>query len=290
MAIDVFIAYARKDRELCVELGKHLSVLKRQGIINAWFDGDIIEGTEWEPELFEHLHNAKVILLLISPDFVASDFCYDFEMKKALERHDAKEARVIPIILRPVAWQSLPFAKLQLVPDSGRPVTQWSNADAAFLDVVKRIKRSISDLQKNVKLKESEKPSHGEDEKDLWEPATSPETSFPTSRITNYIKRVSGGSVVQAGTLISTHKSSGQEEGTSDEWILLVISDLVDKTNKLCDAQTSSQDGPQVDPAYLMWFMGILWELKQQGISVPAPLMGRIQDVCRRLRIPCVLT
>lgn len=296
MDIDVFIAYARKDHELRDELGKQLSALRRLGIINDWFDGDIIEGTEWEAELFEHLHNAQIILLLISPDFIASNFCYDVEMKKALERHDAKEARVIPIILRPVIWKGLPFARIQLAPAEGKPVTQWPDLDAALLDVVKRIRRSIDDLQKGGKLGESAKPLKSAKGEDLQEPATPLELPAPTPRITNYIEQISGGRVVQAGTMISTYNISGMEGRASNEQILGVISDLVDKTNELCDEQAlshegaSEQDASQVDPNYLLWFMGILGELKQQAIPVPAPLLRRIQDICRRLRIPCVLT
>jgi hypothetical protein len=298
MAIDVFIAYARRDRELRDELGKHLSSLRWLGIINDWFDGDIIEGTEWEEQLLEHLHNAQIILLLISPDFIASNFCYDIEMKKALERHDANEARVIPILLRPVDWHGLPFAKIQAAPEDGKPVTQWSDVDAALLDVTKRIKRSIKHLQKgNILTEEQDKNSCSNDLQKLQLPAERPELPSPASWTMNFIERVSGGTVIQGKHVTSTiHYGSSYENGSSHEKLLTVIEDLVDKTNELCDKQLSSQEGApaegisQIDPGYLKWFMDVMEELKQQGISIPPPLLVRVQEVCQRLRIPCILT
>lgn len=158
MAVDVFIAYARKDRSLLDELVKHLSSLERQGLINCWVDSDIVEGTEWRPQLLDRLRTAQVILLLISPDFIASRFCYDVEMKEALLRHEAREARVIPVILRPVEWYGLPFARIQLTPASANPVTCWLDRDAAFVDVIRRIRRSIKELQAPEERAEKEKP------------------------------------------------------------------------------------------------------------------------------------
>ncbi len=75
--------------------------MKRKGLISRWHDHEITAGNEWQEEINEHLNTAQIILLLISPDSIASDYCYDIEMTRALERHKAKEARVIPIILRP---------------------------------------------------------------------------------------------------------------------------------------------------------------------------------------------
>jgi len=102
MSFKVFISYSHKDKAFRDELANHLSNLRRQELISDWFDGDIIPGTEWKKQILEHLNTAKIILLLISADFMASDFCYSIEMKQAITRHDNNEARVIPIILRPV--------------------------------------------------------------------------------------------------------------------------------------------------------------------------------------------
>ena len=114
--IEVFYAYSHKDEELRQQLENHLTLLERQGIITNWHDRKIGAGREWEGEIHEHLNTARIILLLISSDFLASDYCYDVEIKRAMERHEAEEARVIPIILRPVDWEEGPFGKLLALP------------------------------------------------------------------------------------------------------------------------------------------------------------------------------
>src|SRR6266480_4616968 len=139
MAYKVFISYSHQDQTLRQKLDNHLSNLKRQNIITSWYDGEITAGTEWRSQIMQHLNNAQIILLLISDDFMASDFCYSIEMEQAIARHDANQARVIPIILRPVDWQGAPFEKIQALPTGGKPVTDWPNQDNAFLDIVRGI-------------------------------------------------------------------------------------------------------------------------------------------------------
>lgn len=144
--IEVFFSYAHEDENLRNELAKHLSVLRRKGIITAWYDRDISAGTEWKNQINEHLETAKVILLLVSADFVASDYCYDIELKRAMERHEAKEARVIPIILRAVDWRDTPFRKLQALPKDALPVNSWDDRDEAFTDIARGIRRAVEEL------------------------------------------------------------------------------------------------------------------------------------------------
>lgn len=146
--IEVFISYSHKDDDLREELVTHLANLKRQGKITAWHDRAIEAGEEWEAQLKSRLESARIILLLISPPFMASDYCYDIEMQRAIERHDAGTARVIPIILRPCDWQGSPFSKLQGLPKDAKPVTQWSDRDSAFVDVVQGIRRAVEALAK----------------------------------------------------------------------------------------------------------------------------------------------
>src|SRR5439155_4145724 len=136
MAIEVFISYSQKDRALRDELEIHLSNLKRQDIISSWYDGDITPGAEWEPQIMERLTSARIILLLISADFIHSDFCYSIEMKQAIDRHNTGEARVIPILLRPTDWQSAPFDKLHMLPTGAKAVTKWHRRDDAFTNIV----------------------------------------------------------------------------------------------------------------------------------------------------------
>jgi cellulose biosynthesis protein BcsQ len=148
LPINVFISYSHKDNSLRSELGTHLSNLKRQGKIAAWYDRSVEAGTEWNVQIKAKLESASVILLLVSSDFLASDYCYDIEIEKAIERHYEGIARVIPIILRPCYWQGSPFSKLQALPKNAKPVTLWEDRDSAFLDVVLGIRRAIDSLVK----------------------------------------------------------------------------------------------------------------------------------------------
>lgn len=141
--VEIFISYAHNDGDLLTELKKHLSILKRTGLGLLWTDRDIIGGTEWGPEILEHFDKSDIILLLISSDFLASDFCYDKEMTRAMERHKRHEAVVIPVILRPCGWQDTPFSELQALPDYGKPVSTAPNRDKAFLEITKGIREVI---------------------------------------------------------------------------------------------------------------------------------------------------
>jgi hypothetical protein len=147
--MEVFYSYAHEDEKLRDELAKQLRLLRREGKITEWYDRDISEGEEWEHKIDTHLNTARIILLLISPDFITSDYCYDSEMMRAMERHATGEARVIPIILRPADWHAAPFGKLKALPRDGKPVTTWPNRDEAFLDVAKGIRRVVEELTKN---------------------------------------------------------------------------------------------------------------------------------------------
>jgi hypothetical protein len=144
--VELFYSYSHKDEELRNELENHLSILKRKGVITGWHDRRIGAGKEWKGQIDAHLNSAAVILLLISSDFLASDYCYDVEMKRALERHDAGEARIIPVILRAVDWKGAPFGKLQCLPTDAKPVTSWPNRDEAFRDVAQGIRKAVEEL------------------------------------------------------------------------------------------------------------------------------------------------
>ena len=146
MAYTVFISYAHEDKQFLAGLLKHLSVLIKQGLISKWYDGDILPGTEWRTQIMNHVRTDQIILLLISADFIASDFCYSIEMDEALKRHDAGQARVIPILLRPTIWEGTPFAKLQMLPSGAKAVSTWSDRDSAFTDIVEGIKRAVHAL------------------------------------------------------------------------------------------------------------------------------------------------
>jgi hypothetical protein len=115
-SVKLSFSYAHKDEALRDELAKHLALLKYQGIITTWHDRNITAGTEWAQAIDTNLNTADILLLLISANFLASDYCYDTEMQRALERHHDGEARVIPILLKPCDWEGAPFGKLQACP------------------------------------------------------------------------------------------------------------------------------------------------------------------------------
>lgn len=100
-------------------------MLKRQGVIETWHDRRIVAGEELGGSISAELESAEIVLLLVSPDFLASDYCYDKEMTVALDRQARGEAIVIPVILRPCEWHHAPFGKLRATPSDGKPVTQW---------------------------------------------------------------------------------------------------------------------------------------------------------------------
>lgn len=142
----VFISYAHADQRLRDRLERHLSQLKADGMVQVWHDRHITAGQEFDREIDENLRSADVILLLISEDFMASGYCTGIELKRAMERHAAGEARVIPVILRPVDWHSAPFGKLVALPKDGKAVTDWANRDRAFLDVASGLRAAVRSI------------------------------------------------------------------------------------------------------------------------------------------------
>lgn len=146
----VFFSYSHVDEALRDQLEKQLSMLKRQGVIDTWHDRRIGAGQEIVRAIDEQINRDDIILLLVSADFLASDYCYDIEMKRAMERHEAGEAIVIPIILRACDWHHAPFGKLNAVPRDGKPITQWNDIDEAFLQVAKAIREAVARLNRAV--------------------------------------------------------------------------------------------------------------------------------------------
>lgn len=162
--VSLFYSYAHEDEPFRNELEKHLAVLRRTGVIAPWHDRRITAGHEWADEIDRYLESAQVILLLVSADFLASDYCWGVEMNRALARHDAGDARVIPVMVRPVDFFSgVPFARLQALPRDARPITEWPNKDAAWADVARGIRLACSEVQQRVaKAASISAPARGE--------------------------------------------------------------------------------------------------------------------------------
>lgn len=167
----VFFSYSHDDEQYRDQLEKHLASLKHQGLIESWHDRRILAGTDFGQEIDQQLERADVILLLISASFLASAYCYGIEMRRAMERHVAREATVIPVIVRPCHWQSSPFGSLLVVPRDGKPITTWTNFDEAYMDVAQHVRKVVE-----AGTPASASGAHRQDQ-------TREHTSAPTARL-----------------------------------------------------------------------------------------------------------
>lgn len=142
----VFISYSKKDVNAVEEkLLRDLRSLVRQQKIDIFYDKKLLVGTDWDTEIKTQLQQADIIILIVSPDFIATDYILDVEINKAIERHDKNEAKVIPIILRPCDWtgEATPISKLNAIPSKGKAITTFDNQDEAWLEVLQQIKKVI---------------------------------------------------------------------------------------------------------------------------------------------------
>lgn len=139
-SVKVFYSYSHIDEKYRNQLEKHLKILERSGIINQWHDRKIDPGYYWESAIDNNLEQANIILFLVSSNFIASDYCWDKEVTRALERHKSGDAIVIPVIISDVMWDIAPFAALQALPKDGKPVDLWPNKNSAWRDVTEGIK------------------------------------------------------------------------------------------------------------------------------------------------------
>lgn len=149
--IRLFYSYSHNDEQLRNELETHLKILQRTGRIQEWHDRKFTAGDEWKGKIDENLNKADIILLLISSDFIASDYCWDVEMRRAMERHETNKAKVIPVILRDVNWSGAPFCKLQALPKDAKAVTLWANKDTAWRDVSDGIEKVVREIHAKTK-------------------------------------------------------------------------------------------------------------------------------------------
>ncbi|HVU66892.1 MAG TPA: toll/interleukin-1 receptor domain-containing protein [Ktedonobacteraceae bacterium] len=144
--INVFLSYAPADKGLVRQLEAHLSMLKHEGLISTWCKRELLAGSNWMEALDQRLEQARLILLLVSADFLASDYCYQVEVRRALELHRAGRALVIPVILRQVEWQNAPFAGLSPLPEDGKPVRLWRDRDEALVSIVSGLRARIKEM------------------------------------------------------------------------------------------------------------------------------------------------
>jgi tetratricopeptide (TPR) repeat protein len=163
-----FCSYSHKDEEYLNELRTWLRGLERQGLIEWWHDREITPGWEWEEAIDKNLRTADVILLLVTPDFMASDYVFEKEISKAVERHKRGETRVIPIIVTPADWEWASFAELQALPRDAKPITTWPNQGEAWLDVVRGIRRAVQELLRERQVQAAAEERYREALEQAW--------------------------------------------------------------------------------------------------------------------------
>ena len=142
----MFLSYAHEDADKAAALRNHLAPLCLENVLVPWYDGDLVAGQDWNSEVMTRLESSHLIVVLISADFLASEYAYKKELSVALERHDQGKARLIPIIARNCVWKHLPFARLQVLPHGGKPISTWPDQDDAFVSVVEGIELAARDL------------------------------------------------------------------------------------------------------------------------------------------------
>ncbi len=153
--VTLFYSYAHEDEPLRDELQDHLMILERRGVVRSWHDRAIVPGHDWSQEIDEHLRTADVVLLLISKDFIASDYIMGAELHLAMERQRKGDAVVIPILLRQVDLQpedaaDMPFVNLlkpQGLPKDLKPVTSWLNRDEAWTNVASGLRATVNEIR-----------------------------------------------------------------------------------------------------------------------------------------------
>ena len=147
--VSLFYSYAHEDEALRDELAGHLKILERRGLISAWHDRRIVPGQAWGQAIDQHLTTADLVLLLVSKDFIGSDYIWGVELAQAMQRQQARQCEVVPIIVRavdidPADADDLPFLKLQALPPDLKPVTSWPNRDEAWTQVAKGLRATVS--------------------------------------------------------------------------------------------------------------------------------------------------
>jgi hypothetical protein len=153
--VRVFCSYSHRDNAHRLDLEPTLKILRRQGLIDVWHDGQLIAGEEWRKVIDEQIHDADIVLLLVSRFFLASDFCMDQEFEQAMNRFEQCEVRIIPIILSVSGWQNIEaLAKLQALPSGGKAIESWPSAAEAYFDIEQGLRQVALEVRnrKNSKV------------------------------------------------------------------------------------------------------------------------------------------
>jgi TPR repeat protein len=276
--LKVFISYSSKDDEFRSQLEAHLAVLRRQGMIDDWHFRKILPGDEWEKEISEELDHANIVLLLVSADFLASDYCYDIEMRRALERHDSGTARVMPIIVRAVDWRSAPFSKLQTLPTDAVPVAEWTSPDRAWLTVTD----AIRELSK--KLRAEAAPSRAPLTPSDVEPSTATVGTEDLAAAESVVKRGAEAGNADAAIALGALLDSRGEAAGAEQWYRRAaeggnrdaasnLGELLLRTGREEEAEEVLRESAEAGHAMSMFNLGVV--LAGRGASEEAKLWYR---------------
>ncbi len=199
--LKIFISYAHEDEDYSRELQKHLSQLRREGIIEDWSDSAIMAGADWDDTIKSNIQKSDIILFLVSSDFMASTYINDVEMKRAIERNEKGDCILLPVIIRTCDFSSLPISQYQALPKSAKPVSTWEDRDAAWLDVVRQIRR----LAESLKLKQAKEENKNQSTHTNRNESTTEEKK-------SYKERVAEGQIKQViKELMKENEGSKQE-------------------------------------------------------------------------------
>jgi hypothetical protein len=154
-----FISYSHRDAESLLRLHTHMAVLKSQNKITDWCDQKILAGGNIDHEISERLEACELFLPLVSPDFLASHYCYEKEMQKAIKQKEAGITQIVSIILQPCDWQATPLIRYKSLPKDGKPVSEWQNENAAYLDIIQELRRIVDNKPEPLVLSHQASPS-----------------------------------------------------------------------------------------------------------------------------------
>lgn len=200
-SVEIFCSYSHKDEALRQEFESHVTVMRRQNLVQIWHDRQILAASDWAGDIDQHLNTADIVTLFVSSDFLASDYCYEKEMRRAMERAGRKEALVVPIIVRTCDWKDAPFGSLQPIPTDGRAVTGWPDRDEAWTDVALHLKVTVKEVLRRVQEKikaeipspmqqpPSATPPGRQPEELAWDTVMTPATRKETKRQKENMKR-----------------------------------------------------------------------------------------------------
>lgn len=138
----VFVSYARVDEAYRVRLNVHLAPLVREGLIDLWSDRAIAAGSDWERDIEHELATADIVLLLVTPDFVASVYCFEKELTEAIRRHEEEGVRILPVLVKNVDLVNMPFGRFKALPLNRRPISAWQDPDEAWLEVAQGVRQA----------------------------------------------------------------------------------------------------------------------------------------------------